>query len=170
LVLNFAAVTTTKNPFGRTFERAIDETSTDLMVAAKAHCTLFLLNSFINIVSSAPNATLKTPLQHLLALFAIGTIERELGEFTSDGFLSTQQCRWLKLNSSNLLALIRPNAVALVDAFDFSDFSLNSSLGRYDGDCYRDMYRRAQKDPRNQTLVGPAYEIGVKPWLTKSYL
>jgi acyl-CoA oxidase len=36
---------------------------------------------------------------------------------------------------------IRPNAVALVDAFDFSDTALNSSIGRYDGNVYEEMYR-----------------------------
>jgi len=106
----------------------------------------------------------------LLQLYALGTIERELGEFTSDGFVSPQQYRWIKTHTDRLLGVIRPDAVALVDSFDFSDFSLNSSLGKYDGDCYRDMYRRAQKDPRNQTLVGPAYEESIKPWIAKSRL
>lgn len=118
----------------------------------------------------APNQTLKQPLEGLLALFALGTIERELGDFTSDGFMNPQQCRWLKAHTRDLLDVIRPNAIGLVDAFDFSDFSLNSSLGKYDGDCYRDMYRRAQKEPRNQTIVGPAYEKGVKALMNKSFL
>ena len=47
----------------------------------------------------------------------------------------------------------RPDAVALTDAFAQSDYSLNSSLGRYDGDIYRDMYRRAQQEPLNSSQV-----------------
>ena len=33
----------------------------------------------------------------------------------------------------SLLAALRPEAVALVDAWDYSDYELNSALGRYDG-------------------------------------
>lgn len=36
-----------------------------------------------------------------------------------------------------LLNLIRPQAIALTDAFNFSDYMLNSPLGCYDGDVYR---------------------------------
>ena len=45
-----------------------------------------------------------------------------------------------------LLAEIRPDAVALVDAFDFSDHSLSSILGRYDGNVYENMYKWAKSD------------------------
>ena len=48
-----------------------------------------------------------------------------------------------------LLAEIRPNAVALVDAFKFPDYLLNSSLGRYDGKVYEDMTDRAAREPIN---------------------
>ena len=47
----------------------------------------------------------------------------------------------------------RPDAIAITDAFDFGDYTLNSSLGRYDGDMYRDMYRRAQQEPLNSNEV-----------------
>ena len=46
-----------------------------------------------------------------------------------------------------------PDAVAITDGFDFGDYTLNSSLGRYDGDMYRDMYRRAQQEPLNSSEV-----------------
>jgi acyl-CoA oxidase len=48
-----------------------------------------------------------------------------------------------------LLAEIRPNAVALVDAFKFPDYLLNSSLGRSDGKVYEDMTDRAGREPIN---------------------
>jgi len=59
-----------------------------------------------------------------------------------------------------------PNAVALTDAFQFGDYMLNSSLGRYDGDVYRDMYRRAQHEPLNKNQVPPGYEEYLRPYLT----
>lgn len=55
-----------------------------------------------------------------------------------------------------LLTLIRPNAVALVDAFDFKDMALGSVLGRYDGNVYENLFEWAKKSPLNKTEVKQA--------------
>jgi acyl-CoA oxidase len=55
----------------------------------------------------------------------------------------------MKQEVMTLLAEIRPNAVALVDAFKFPDYLLNSSLGKYDGKVYEDMTERAAREPIN---------------------
>lgn len=47
----------------------------------------------------------------------------------------------------------RPEAVALVDAFDYSDYVLNSALGRFDGNVYEDLFERAQASTMNQQQV-----------------
>ena len=47
----------------------------------------------------------------------------------------------------------RPEAVALVDAFDYSDFVLNSPLGRYDGNVYEALFKYAQKAALNDRQV-----------------
>lgn len=47
----------------------------------------------------------------------------------------------------------RPEAVALVDAFDYSDYVLNSALGRFDGNVYEDLFKRAQASTMNQQQV-----------------
>jgi acyl-CoA oxidase len=52
-----------------------------------------------------------------------------------------------------LLAAVRPNAVALVDAFDFTDRMLGSVLGRYDGHVYENLYKWALNSPLNKTQV-----------------
>jgi len=52
-----------------------------------------------------------------------------------------------------LLSAIRPNAVALVDAFDFPDELLCSVLGRYDGQVYENLYSWAANSPLNKTPV-----------------
>jgi Acyl-CoA oxidase len=55
----------------------------------------------------------------------------------------------------SLLERIRPNAVALVDSFCFSDRLLGSVLGRYDGQVYENLYKWATSSPLNKTQVGP---------------
>ena len=57
-----------------------------------------------------------------------------------------------------LLVELRPDAVALVDAWGFPDYLLHSALGRADGDVYRALYAMAQNSPLNATQVGPAWE------------
>ena len=52
-----------------------------------------------------------------------------------------------------LLAKIRPNAVALVDAFDFPDGVLDSALGRYDGNVYEALYKFCLDSKMNEKQV-----------------
>lgn len=48
-----------------------------------------------------------------------------------------------------LLKEVRPDAVALTDAFDWSDAELKSVLGRKDGRVYEALLESAKKDPLN---------------------
>ena len=47
----------------------------------------------------------------------------------------------------------RPDAVALVDAFDYHDDALNSALGAYDGNVYERLYEHARQSPMNKAEV-----------------
>jgi acyl-CoA oxidase len=51
-----------------------------------------------------------------------------------------------------LLNAIRPNVVALVDAFDIPDRVLNSAIGRFDGNVYEALYKSAQLSSLNKTV------------------
>jgi len=48
---------------------------------------------------------------------------------------------------------VRREAISLVDAFDYSDRVLRSTLGRYDGDVYKALLDWAKKAPRNKDKV-----------------
>ena len=52
-----------------------------------------------------------------------------------------------------LYAELRPNAVALVDAYDYPDHVLQSCLGRYDGNVYEALYEYAKGSPLNESDV-----------------
>lgn len=69
------------------------------------------------------------------------------------GFMNSRQLDLINNQMLQLLSDIRPNAVALVDAFDISDHNLGSVLGRYDGQVYENLYRWAQQSPLNETQV-----------------
>ena len=70
-----------------------------------------------------------------------------------DGYLSSGQLTMLSDALLDLLPVIRTNAVALVDAFDFRDEMLQSVLGRYDGNVYEELFKWAQQSPLNKTQV-----------------
>ena len=71
--------------------------------------------------------------------------------------LTPQQITTLTSRRTELLAELRPNAVALVDAFDYPDRLLNSCLGRYDGNVYEALYEYAKSSPLNQQQVSLIY-------------
>lgn len=97
-------------------------------------------------------------MQDLARLFAHFWMEKEIGDFLEDGYVSAEKASWVRSNVLKLLDTIRPNAVSLVDAFDISDFRLKSALGRFDGDVYPAVLEAAKRDPLNQTETGPGYE------------
>lgn len=70
-----------------------------------------------------------------------------------DGFLSPRQVSILQTKLAELLAELRPNVVALVDAFDYPDRVLDSCLGRYDGQVYKALYEYAKSSPLNDKEV-----------------
>lgn len=76
-----------------------------------------------------------------------------LAFLSQGGILTDTQITQATQRVKELLALIRPNAVALVDSFDFRDSFLGSVLGRYDGNVYENMFEWAKKSPLNKTQV-----------------
>ena len=70
------------------------------------------------------------------SLFALYYMERDLAEFLEHGHLSQAQATLLRQQVRSLLQELRPQAVALVDAWGIADCELNSALGRHDGRVY----------------------------------
>ena len=84
--------------------------------------------------------------------------------------MSNAQLEMVTESSLSLLSDIRPNAVALVDAFDFTDHMLGSVLGRYDGNVYENLYKWAQQAPLNKTEVGrPSLNCSLDKILIRMY-
>jgi acyl-CoA oxidase len=70
----------------------------------------------------------------------------EAHEFYTSSSLSVSQVEEAtKVTKMDLLEQIRPHAVCLVDAWKLPDWLLDSSLGRYDGKVYEDMFHRASQ-------------------------
>ena len=67
--------------------------------------------------------------------------------------MSSSQLDFLREKLLQLYALMRGDAVGLVDSFDFRDIHLGSVLGRYDGNVYEELFKWAQNSTLNKSQV-----------------
>lgn len=106
--------------------------------------------------SSLPSQT-KDVLHKLFRLYALHTLEKESSEFFQSAACTIRQIQLARTKSvPQLMGEIRPHAVRLVDSWKFPDWQLDSSLGRYDGKVYEDMFKRASEDnPLNSVVFDP---------------
>lgn len=73
----------------------------------------------------------------------------------------------LRLAVKALCIEVLPNAIGLTDAFGFSDWSLDSALGVFDGRVYEALWQRVQMEPMNKDEVTPAYAPHIRPLLQR---
>ena len=151
---------------GKSFETAWNGALIQMGRVSKAHSLYLLLENFVNGIQLESTTVLgpneASVLNDLALLFGLYWIEKEDGEFLADGYLNAQQVQWVRSCVLTMLDKIRPNAIALVDANDFSDFRLKSALGRFDGNVYEAILEASKKDPLNATEPGPGYEKHLK--------
>lgn len=133
----------------------------DFWRLSTAHSQYLVVKNFHEAVTSPQLTSALDPettgLMHkLFRLYALHTLEREAAEFFSSSAVTTRQISLAQNNAvMKLLDEIRPHAVRLVDAWKIPDWQLDSSLGRYDGEVYPDLFRRASQNPVNDLVFDP---------------
>nr|CAB3219768.1 peroxisomal acyl-coenzyme A oxidase 1 [Phallusia mammillata] len=148
---------------------ALNRASVHLVRAANAHSHLLVVENFHEKLQELKvSQKLKKTLLQLFQLYALDGITNCSGEFLEDGILSGTEVKAIRQYVVELLPLIRVNAVALVDAFDFRDEVLDSVLGRYDGNVYEELLKWALSSPLNKTDVHPSYDKYLKPLLHRN--
>jgi len=150
-----------------------------LVAAARAHCYYFLMSTFhdtiTNFKAELPRGEtldgkdyviqtldpkIKIVLERLFCLTCcINIIEGE----GWGGLLPRKEITIIEAAVSRLLSLLRPETVALVDAFDFPDNVLNSTLGRSDGNVYEACYQAAVRCRLNREVPFAGYKDHLRP-------
>ncbi|KAE8576961.1 hypothetical protein XENTR_v10004383 [Xenopus tropicalis] len=153
LVVAAAKNVNTDSKRGKRKEDAWNKNSVDLVRASEAHCHYVVVKLFADKLSEVLDVAAHRILSSLCLFYALHGISKNTGDFLQAGLLTTLQVDLVQQRVKDLLAVIRPNAVALVDAFDYSDTQLGSVLGRYDGNVYENMFEWAKKSPLNKTQV-----------------
>ncbi|KAG2604374.1 hypothetical protein PVAP13_4NG058433 [Panicum virgatum] len=147
-------------------EEGFYERSPDLLESAVAHIQLIIVTKFIEKVQQdIPGHGVKEQLQNLCNVYALYILHKHLGDFLATGCITPKQGALANEQLGKLYAQVRPNAVALVDAFNYTDHYLGSVLGRYDGNVYPALYEEAWKDPLNETVVPEGYHEYLHPLL-----
>ncbi|KJE89207.1 palmitoyl-CoA oxidase [Capsaspora owczarzaki ATCC 30864] len=148
---------------------AVEAIKSDMVKVAKAHSYYVVLNNFVNAIEQLRASGTSTPILRVLKtlcdLFALHFIQADLGDFLEYGYLSSLHTEPLHAQIRRLLEAIRPDAVALVDAFNFTDHALGSALGVHNGRVYETLFEWAQQEPLNKTQVAPGYHEYIKPFL-----
>ncbi|KAG1360763.1 peroxisomal acyl-coenzyme A oxidase 1 [Cocos nucifera] len=151
-------------------EEGFSELSADLVEAAVAHCQLIVVSKFIKKVQQdIPGLGVKEQLQILCNIYALSVLHKHLGEFLATGCITPRQGSLANDQLRYLYSQIRPNAVALVDAFNYTDHYLGSVLGRYDGNVYPKLEEEAWKDPLNDSVVPDGYHEYIQPVLKQKF-
>uniref|UniRef100_A0A8C7Q6Q9 Acyl-coenzyme A oxidase n=1 Tax=Oncorhynchus mykiss TaxID=8022 RepID=A0A8C7Q6Q9_ONCMY len=132
-----------------------------------AHCHYVVVKLFAAKLGEIGDTGVHSVLSTLALLYALQGIQQHSGDFLQTGLLSVPQLSQVSQRLKELLAQLRPNAVALVDAFDYRDEMLNSVLGRYDGNVYEHMFEWARRSPLNKTEVHESYHKYLKPLQAK---
>ncbi|XP_042411979.1 peroxisomal acyl-coenzyme A oxidase 1-like [Zingiber officinale] len=145
-------------------EDGFHELSADLMEAAIAHCQLIIVSKFIDKVQEdIQGRGVKEVLQILCSVYALSLVHKHLGDFITTGYITPKQGALANEKLRSQYSQLRLNAVALVDAFNYTDHYLGSILGRFDGNVYPNLYEAAWNDPLNDSVVPDGYHEYIKP-------
>ncbi|XP_015254596.1 PREDICTED: peroxisomal acyl-coenzyme A oxidase 1 isoform X2 [Cyprinodon variegatus] len=148
-------------------EDAWNNSAIDLVRASDAHCHYVVVKVFHDKLKGVGDTAIHSVLSTLALLYAMHGITRNSGDFLQAALLSVPQVLQISVRVKELLSQLRPNAVALVDAFDIHDKKLNSVLGRYDGNVYENMFEWARRSPLNATEVHESFQKYLKPLRSK---
>ncbi|XP_055840090.1 probable peroxisomal acyl-coenzyme A oxidase 1 [Episyrphus balteatus] len=152
---------------GMTPEEAADSTSIELVQAADLHGRSFLATTaWQKLVDIGPHSkSLKEVLLDVLELYLVNACLRNMADILRFISLTEQDLKELQTKLEQVLHRIRPNAVAIVDGFDYHDRILNSVLGSYDGNAYERIFDAAQKSPLNKVPVQKSFHTYLKPFM-----
>ncbi|KAI7744228.1 hypothetical protein M8C21_006700 [Ambrosia artemisiifolia] len=157
--------------FGRHQAAAIQELSADLIEASVAHCQLIVVSKFIEkLQQDIPGKGVKQMIEVLCYIYSLFLLHKHQGDFMSIDYLTPKQASLANDQLRTLYSKVRPNVVALVDSFNYTDHYLGSILGCYDGNVYPKLYEFAWKDPLNESDVIDGFHEYVQPILKQKPL
>ena len=115
-----------------------------LVEAARAHSIFFTFKCFSDDLRKIQDENIRTIMTNLCKLYAIHEILEKPLSIIESCYLKNVQIKLLQRVKEKIFIDIRPYALVLVDAILFSDNTLRSALGTYNGNVYETMFDWAQ--------------------------
>jgi acyl-CoA oxidase len=131
---------------GTTFEDAFNSCALNLQMTAVSFAHYFMLRNFVDVLNQQEDPHISRALGRLVSLFALSEM---LDGKQWTGLVDAVEASSVDTAVVDLLDELRPDVVALVDAFDFPDSVLNSTIGSYDGNVYERLFDAAFHAPLN---------------------
>ncbi|EDW09367.1 uncharacterized protein Dmoj_GI19073 [Drosophila mojavensis] len=176
--MQFAAANKTRLAFkslsnridnGETERMASSHTGIELTQAAQLHARAFVVHNFLAEVtgpkSKARSPALNLVLEDLLELYLVNVALNNMSDILRVVHLTDEDLNKLQARLEAALAKLRPNAVAIVDGFDFGDAQLNSTLGFHDGNMLERVFDAALKAPMNRKSVPKSFHDHLGPFM-----
>jgi acyl-CoA oxidase len=148
-----------------------------IISASRAHIEFMVLKSFVTYLANLPKTTsvsLRQVLTRLCSVFPLSSIinphSTDATSFlettgTQSSYLVVSQLDSVRELVNDLLDHILPEVIGLTDAWDFTDASLCSALGMWDGNVYEHIMRWVEQLPINKDEVHNLWAWGVEPVL-----
>jgi len=140
---------------GLSFDEATNSVAIFSYKAAGCHAA-YVMASHNNtaIEELVDDVATKAVLLRLLDLQLLTQVYEEAADWI--GILGRAHVGLLFDRINELLDELRPDVVALTDAFGYDDYNLKSTIGRHDGNVYEAIYEDAKMSPLNQSdrMVG----------------
>ncbi|XP_063357758.1 probable peroxisomal acyl-coenzyme A oxidase 1 [Cydia amplana] len=153
---------------GMSYEDAWQLSTIQLVAAAEAHCRAVICSAYwseTQRLTASSSANVRAVMQQLASLYITYWALERTGDLLRYCSISENDIVSLQQRYEELLALIRPNAVGLVDAFDITDEILQSTLGAYDGRVYERLMAEAEKTPLNSEPVNKSFHTHFKRFM-----
>lgn len=155
---------------GNNVDLAFETLSQQRYECARIHTRLYLVRAFFTRVAddkiTAPG--IRPILTELAVLFGLWSMEQDSGLFLQSGYLSPEDTKQVTTLVDEYDAKVRDQAIPLTDAFNLSDYFINSSLGHYDGDLYKHYFNKVTLRNINRSGKPPYFESLTKPYLFRA--
>merc|ERR1712151_641833 len=135
---------------GSSFDEALNAVAVLGFKASDCHSWFVMAdNTLKSLPEFIKDPSTMTVLSNLLELTLLQHVYENVGDWI--GILDRSHPRLMLSRINALLAILRPDAVALTDGFGFPDSELHSTLGGFDGNVYEEIYDAARRSPLNRS-------------------
>ena len=114
--------------------------------------------------ASGSSAHVGVTLKRVCDLYCLHYLSENLTPLLMSAFVTPAQAKLLQAEVGAAIRDVRSIAVPLVDAFNLSDFVINSPFGRRDGDVYPKYFDMVKAAP-GAIGVAPYFKSTIKPML-----